>query len=90
MSELSYKPAADIVKAVATFLSIIATAIASFASIATLVAAVGGKSVVNMQGNEVTTSLLFVFASLLLSLSVLGLSCLVLSLLSRLPINESN
>jgi hypothetical protein len=90
MDEDSYNASADIVKAVATFLSSIATAIASFASIATLVAAVGGRSVVNIQGNEVIISLLFIFSSLLLSLSILGLSCFVLSLLSKIPANESN
>jgi hypothetical protein len=90
MSDLSNNPSVDIVKTVATFLSSIATAIASFASIATLVAAVGGKNIVNMQGNEVITSLRFVFSALVLSLVFLGLSCFVLSLLSRIPANELN
>lgn len=85
---VSENPSVAIVKTVSRFLSSVATVIASFASIATLVAAVGGKNVVNIQGNEVITSLFFILFSLLLSLVILGLSCFVLSLLSKVSANE--
>lgn len=88
MKELSYNPSVNIIKTVSTFLSSIATAIASFTSIATLVATVGGRSVVNIQGNEVIISLVFVALSLLVSLATLGLACLVLSLLPMVVTNE--
>lgn len=83
MSELSQNPSVDIIKAIASFLLTIATTTASFAIIATLVGAAGGKSVVNIQGNEVAISSVFLFWSLTVSLSLLGFSCYVLNLLKK-------
>lgn len=83
MNETSYDPSVDIIRAMASFLSTIAAAIASFASVATLVGASGGKNVVTLQGNEVMVSLLFLVFSLLASLLMLGLSCTVLSFLKK-------
>jgi hypothetical protein len=88
MNEPSYNPSSDIVKAVATFLSSIATSIASFTLIAVVVALVGGKSIVNIQGNDINISLLFAVVSLFVSVLIMGLSCIVLSFLSKVPPNE--
>jgi hypothetical protein len=89
MDELSQNSAVDILKTVATFLSSIATATASFASIVLLVTAVGGESVVKLQGNVVNNPLAFVVASLVTSLLLLGSSCFVLSLLGMVSNDES-
>jgi hypothetical protein len=83
MPELSYNHSANIVKTVATFLSSVATAIASFTIIVTLMAVFGGKRIVNIQDDEAITLLIFVISSLLVSLFILGLSCFVWSLLSK-------
>lgn len=83
MAELSYNHSANIIKTVATFLSTIAAAIASFTAIVTLTAVFGGKRIVNIQDDEVITLLVFVASSLLVSLFILGLSCFVWSLLSK-------
>jgi hypothetical protein len=90
MPELSYNHSANIVKTVATFLSSVATAIASFTIIVTLMAVFGGKCIVNIQNNEVSTLLFFVISSLLVSLVILFLSCFVLSLLSKVSTNGFN
>jgi hypothetical protein len=83
MAELFYNHSANIVKTVATFLSSVAAAIASFTAIVTLTALFGGKHIVNIQDDEVITLVIFVISSLLVSVFILGLSCFLLSLLSK-------
>ena len=89
MTEQYSNPSVAILKTVATYLSSVATAIASFVCIATLVAAVGGESIVNVRGNEVFVSLFFISLALLVSIAILGLSCFVLSLLPMVTSHES-
>ena len=90
MSKLFPSHFADIVKAVATFLSSIAAAIASFATIVTLTALFGGNHIVNIQNDEGITLLGFVISSLLTSLFILGLSCFILYSFSKVSTNGLN
>ena len=90
MTEHSINPSVAILKAVATYFSSVATAIASFVCITIIVAAAGGKNVVNLRGNEVFVSFSFIVLAFLVSIAILGLSCFVLSLLPMVTSNESN
>jgi hypothetical protein len=83
MSELSYDPSPDIVRSVATFLSRVATSIASATLIATLLALFGKESSLDIKVGETVDLVVFAIPSLLLSVFILGLSCFVLSLLSK-------
>ena len=90
MPELSSNPSADIVKTVATFLSSIAAAIASFTVIVTLTALFDGKRILNIQDYEVTSLLIFVASSLFVSALILSLSCFILSLSQKASTNGFN
>lgn len=80
-SDNNYNYIVSIGKTISNFFSSLAIAVASFSTIAALIALVDSDGRVIVQGNEVKVSLAFVTEVILLSFLLLGMSCLVLYIL---------
>jgi hypothetical protein len=75
----------EIIKIFADYFSNLATALGSFIIIGTMIALVSPNSTLTIQGNKVDEKLLFSYSffAIILSLVLLGLSCLFLLFLDE-------
>jgi hypothetical protein len=73
----------EMIKVVANYFSTLATTIGSFVIVAAMVALISSENVVTIQGNVVNVTLVFFGLGMFTSLSLLALSCFILSLLDE-------
>jgi hypothetical protein len=73
----------EMIKVVASYFSTLATTVGSFVIVAVMVAIVSSKNVVTIQGNVVNVSLVFFVIGMVTSLSLLAMSCFILSLIDE-------
>lgn len=71
------------IKVVANYFATLAATVSSFVIIAVMVAIVSSKSVVTIQGNVVNVTLVFFGIGMFTSLSLLAISCFILSLIDE-------
>lgn len=81
MKNSDYNPIVETTKLVANFFSTVATSIASFASLAAIVALVTPEQLITIQGNKLQVSIIFVLLSFIVSILLLAQACLILFLL---------
>ncbi len=81
MGKNEYNSTVEIIKLVANFFASVATAIASFVSIAALVALVTPEELITIQGNKLQVSISFVLISGVIAVLFLAQACLILFLL---------
>ena len=81
MAKNEYDSTVAVIKLVANFFASIATAVASFTAIASLVALVTPKELIIIQGNALQVSIPFVLISGVISFLFLVQACFILLLL---------
>jgi hypothetical protein len=81
--ESSYNYVIKIEETISSFFSSLAIAIASFSTIASLIALIDSDGIVVVQGNEVKISLAFIISVIALSFVLLLFSCIILYLLGE-------